>query len=83
MGLTQALCSLVFMQVPQQLEQMGVLCLNLLPACGFPSPNCSTLSGLSERSAVTDGFLLLREEGEEKGEELWERVSRRRAVIEI
>ena len=29
------------------------------------------------------GFYPLREEGEEKGEELWERVSRRRAVIEI
>ena len=74
--------SLVFIRVPQQLEQMGVLCLNLLPACGFPSPNCSTLSGLSERSAVTDGFLLLREEGEEgMGEELQEGETRTRVGL--
>ena len=43
-------CSLVFKQVPQQLE-MG-LSLNLLPACGSHFPNWAALSGLSGRGCT-------------------------------
>jgi hypothetical protein len=43
-------------------------------------PDVGAGVGVQESSG---GFYPLREEGEEKGEELWERVSRRRAVIEI